>query len=287
MPSIEMDGGDDCAERCKDGCSLLTDSAGRCVKNCITKCESNKPDIGPIDVEPIDPVKPIDPDVIVPTDPIKPTDPVKPTDPIKPIDPEDPLPVDPIDPVKPVDEEEPVKPDIVKPVDDLTTEEICSIYCDKNCGSDDRECIQNCNEKCLTGNAEKPPPKPIDEIKPDEVEVGQVCDLLCEKKCADAKDLKECMQNCGENCLNDDIVKPPTLAPPTTDGGSGSKPVITEIDPNDVDVNDVCELLCDKRCQDNDDPKCMDTCKENCIHNQESGNTKQPIVNRSIIYTII
>ena len=37
MPTIEMDGGDDCAERCKEGCSFLTDSAGRCVKNCITK----------------------------------------------------------------------------------------------------------------------------------------------------------------------------------------------------------------------------------------------------------
>ena len=37
MPSIEIDGGDDCAERCKEGCSLLTDSTGRCVRNCVTK----------------------------------------------------------------------------------------------------------------------------------------------------------------------------------------------------------------------------------------------------------
>ena len=37
IPSIEMDGGDDCAERCKEGCSLMTDSTGRCVRNCITK----------------------------------------------------------------------------------------------------------------------------------------------------------------------------------------------------------------------------------------------------------
>ena len=172
-----------------------------------------------------------------------------------------------------MDEEEPSKPDIAKPVDDLTTEEICAIYCDKNCNDDDRECIQHCNDKCNSGNAEKPidAPKPIDEIKPDEVEVGQVCDLLCEKKCAGAENPKECMQNCGQNCIDDNMIKPPTLAPPTTDGGSGSKPVITEIDPNDVDVAEVCDLLCDKRCHDSDDPECMDKCNQKCIQNQEPG----------------
>ena len=229
-----------------------------------SKCESNKPDIGPIDVEPIDPVKPIDPDIILPTDPIKPIDPEKPVDPTKPTD-----------PVKPVDDAD--KPEIVKPVDDMTTEEICAVYCKKNCtdknGDVDPECMDTCNEKCLTGNAEKPPGKPIEEIKPDEVEVDQVCDLLCEKKCADAENPKECMQRCGENCNGEDFIKPPTLAPPTSGGSdSGSKPVITEIDPNDVEVDQVCELLCDKRCSESDDPKCMDKCQETCINNQQPGN---------------
>ena len=162
----------------------------------------------------------------------------------------------------------------------MTTEEICAVYCKKNCtdknGDVDPECMDTCNEKCLTGNAEKPPGKPIEEIKPDEVEVDQVCDLLCEKKCADAENPKECMQRCGENCNGEDFIKPPTLAPPTSGGGGSDgpseKPVITEIDPNDVEVDQVCDLLCDKRCHDSEDPECMDVCFEKCIHNQENGN---------------
>ena len=66
--------------------------------------------------------------------------------------------MEPIDPVKPVDDAD--KPVIVKPVDDMTTEEICAVYCKKNCtdknGDVDPECMDMCNDQVAFRDQESP-----------------------------------------------------------------------------------------------------------------------------------